>query len=340
MPRPNAPWFRKSRNRWYVTLHGKMVPLPVTDPKAEAAAWVAFQELLSRAKAGPPPARAEPLRELVAPYLEAIRHTVSPRTAAGYASYLRQLLSAFPNAAAADLDPAAVGRQASERAWSDSNRHNYLWAVQAFVRWCGRADFALDRPPKDSRGAEAVVSGAVHRAVLREATGDFHQLVRVLWETGARPMEAARLTAEQIDWTSGTATLRHHKTRKKGKGRPRVLYFTAEALAVLREQAERYKGTGPLFRGLQGKPLTLRALVGRMIRVQDRLGVRVTLYHYRHTFITRALERGIPDTHVAALVGHRDTSMIHGVYGHVSANGRLLREQAERASGGPDRAAG
>lgn len=335
MPRSPKPWFRAGRGRWFVQIDGKQTPLPVTDPKDEAAAWDAFRALAAKVlQAGQPPkpaARPGPVAESFAAYLDAIAHKVSPRTRAGYASYLRTFGARFGSVPAAEITPDSVERHATGFGWSDSNRHNYLWTVQAFLRWCGCPAFTLDRPPKESRGADAVIPEAAHRAVLREATGDFHQLCRLLWETGARPMEAAGLTAEAVDWASATATLKHHKTKKKG-GR-RVLYFNTEALKVLREQADKYKGTGPLFRTATGRAMTLRAAVGRMNRVQEKTGLRVTLYGYRHTFITRALERGVPDTHVAALVGHKDTTMIHENYSHVSANGRLLREQAEKAAG-------
>lgn len=331
MPRRPRPWFRTGKGRWYVQIDGKQVALPATDPADEAAAWEAFKRLVARADSGTAPeVKPGPIAALIPAYVEQLRPRVAPRTLTGYAGHLRRFGARFGSVPAAAVDPAAVAGHATEQGWSDSNRHNYLWAVQAFVRWCGRKDFALDRPPKDSRGAEAVISEAAHRAVLRETRGDLHQLCRLLWECGARPMEAASLTAEGIDWASGTATLRKHKTKKRGGAR--ILYFNQAALAVLEEQRARH-GSGPLFRGQGGGPFTLRALVGRMCRVQERAGVRATLYGYRHTWATRALERGIPDVQVAAMLGHKDTGMVHRHYSHCAANGRLLREAAERAAG-------
>lgn len=314
-----------------MTFQGKQTPLPVTDPADEMGAWAAFKALVTQAVAeAKPTGRPEPLAALVRDYLDAIRHRTTDHTRAGYESYLRTFAARFGGVQAGQLDPAAVENDAAGRNWSDSNRANYLWAVQAFVRWAGRKDFSLSRPAKESRGAEVVVSPELHARVLRETTGDFHQLIRFMWAVGCRPMEGARLTAEAVDWASGTVTLKAHKMRRKGKNR--ILYLSTEALLILREQADKYQA-GPLFRGMRGRQLSLQAVVTRFIRLSEKVGATVTSYHYRHTWATRALSAGIPDTHVAAMLGHSSTRMIHSVYSHVSANARLLREQAELLSG-------
>jgi integrase len=316
-----------------VNFNGKQTPLPITDPKDQAGAWDAFRALVTQAvtdatKAAA--ARPEPVAELVAAYLDAIAHRISPQTWKGYAAYLRHFVARFGNSAAGQIEPATVEKSAAAENWSASNRANYLWAVQAFLRWCGRRDLKLARPAKDSRGAEAIVSPDLHARVLRETTGDFHQYVRFLWCVGCRPMEAARLTVEGVDWATGTATLKQHKMKHKGK--KRILYLSTEALSILREQADRHK-EGPLFRGLGGRPFSLQAVVSRFCRLSEKLEVSVCAYNYRHTFGTRALAAGLPDTHVAALMGHTSTRMLHQHYSHITADARLLREAAERLAG-------
>lgn len=333
MARKPAPWYRTAAKRWYVTIRSKKVALPVTDPNDQAGAWDAFRALVKQTvaeQAATSDARLEPVAELVKPYLDSIAHKIAPRTRQGYESYLRTFLHHWGKSAAGAIDPGAVEKGALQMEWSDSNRHNYLWAVQAFLRWCGFRDFKLARPGKDSRGAEAVISPELHARILRETTGDFHQLIRFLWATGCRPMEGARLTAEVVDWATGTVTLKQHKTRHKGKRR--ILYLSSEAVTILREQAERHQA-GALFRGLGGRPFSLQAIVSRFLRLSDKLGVSVCSYSYRHTFGTRALAAGLPDTHVAALMGHTSTRMIHQHYSHINADARLLREAAERLAG-------
>jgi len=328
MPRKAAPWWRTAAGRWYVLHNGRQTPLPVVDRNDLAGAFEAFKRLVDAANATSTACRREPIAELVAPYLDSISHRVTVKTRLDYASHLRRLVARFGSVQAGQLDAATLEKSA-DPAWSDSHKSNYLWTVQAFLRWAGCTGLKLARPAKESRGADAVISPEVHARVLRETTGDFHQLCRFLWCVGCRPMEAAGLTVEGVDMATGTATLKRHKT--KHKGRQRILYLSSEALSIIQEQTQRHK-TGHLFRGQGGSPFTRQAIVTRFIRMRDKIGKPVTAYQYRHTFCHRALAAGAPDTHVAALMGHINTTMIHAHYAHVHANGRLLREVADSLS--------
>jgi integrase len=331
--RKPRPWYRTATGYWFVTIKGQQLRLPVSDPQDEAGAWAAFQQLVQAAVAtGAPPGqtyRQGPVSLLVPEYLDAISHRIREKTRKDYAGHLRRFLARFGDQCIGQLDPSTLEKDAATEGWSDSHRANYLWAVQAFVRWAGRKDFAMRRPAKESRGADAMIPPEVQARILRETTGDFHQLCRLLWCMGCRPMEGASLTVESIDWANATATLRRHKSKHKGKRR--VLYFHKEALSILQEQREKY-GAGPLFRGQRGEALTLRALVDRFKRLSVRVGCRVRSYDFRHSYITRSLVRGVPAAVVAALVG-TSTTMIDKYYSHVTAQGQELREVAERLAG-------
>lgn len=315
------PWFRKGRG-WFVQLNGKQVPLGVTDENAVAEAVEALKRLLG----GKPPASVATFSAVVESYLESVSHRIKPETLAGYRKCLVWAVARYGMLTV--LDPIAVEKAvAAVPHWSDSHRCNLLWLIQSAVRFGGRADFTLRRPAKESRGADVVISEATYQSLLRETTGDFHQVVRLLWSTGARPSELLGLSAAAIDFESGTATLRKHKTKHKGK--QRVLYFSPAALDVLREQCRKYPD-GPLFRGRYHEPLTGYKLLRRFLRLSEKLGVRICAYGFRHAACTRLLSAGVSDAQVAAMMGHASTSMIHKNYSHLSANGRLLRDVAAR----------
>jgi integrase len=53
-------------------------------------------------------------------------------------------------------------------------------------------------------------------------------------------------------------------------------------------------------------------------------------YGLRHSFATDALERGVPDAHVAELLGHSGTAMLHKHYSHLGAKAQALREALGR----------
>lgn len=330
------PWYRASRRGWFTTMDdGKQVPLGVTDPAAEGAAWAALQKLMAdvsevkAAVAGGPKVRAGTVPELVGQFLAEKAATVQASTVKGYRKYLDWLAAKFPGPAAGVDLAAVVAAAAAEPRWGDTHRANVLWTVGAFLRWCGRPDARPPLPPKESRGADAVVSEATYRRCLTESRGDFQQLIRFLWHTGCRPGEATGLTAEAVDWSAGTITLKKHKTKHKGK--KRVLYLGSDALAVLQEQRERHPA-GLLFRGQRGEQLSLQAMTMRFERLSEKVGVRVTSYMFRHTWATRALSEGIPDAQVAAMLGHTSTAMIHKHYSHLTSNAKLLKEVAERVS--------
>ena len=326
MPRKAKPWPRKSTGEWYVTINGKQTPLGVHGKDNELQAWAAFQKLLENAVERKPSVRTEPLAAIAPDYLASLESRALPKTIRDYAATLKSFLARFGNAASSEIDPQSLELHASKQGWSDSYRNNWLWTVQAFIRWTGRKDFTMRRPAKESRGADAVISEESQRLILRETRGDFHELCRFLYAVGCRPMEAARLTAEMIDWSSGTVTLKKHKTAHKG--RQRILYLSTDALMILKAQSDRYGGKGILFRGISGKPLTIQAIVSRMLRISVKIGRPVTSYGYRHGWATRALTAGLPDTHVAAMLGHTSTTMLHKHYSHLTANARLLREAA------------
>jgi integrase len=157
--------------------------------------------------------------------------------------------------------------------------------------------------------------------------------MRTLRETGARPGEVVGLAVEGVDWGNGCARIVKHKTARKGH--KRVLYFNSAALAVLESQRTRH-GSGPLFRTTRGRAYTVDEITRRMQILSKRVGFRAIAYGAgRHSFATRALCNGVPDTVLAALLGHADTSMVHSHYSHVAENSRVLRAAAEKAGGRP-----
>ena len=63
------------------------------------------------------------------------------------------------------------------------------------------------------------------------------------------------------------------------------------------------------------------------------LAPRYSLYAFRHSWATNALQRGVDPLTVAILMGHEDPSMLAKVYQHLSLNPKHLLEQARRAAG-------
>jgi integrase len=181
------------------------------------------------------------------------------------------------------------------------------------------------RPPKASRGAKAVLTAEQAGRLLAAASPAFRVLLRILWLTGARPGEVARLTAADVDVVNCVAVLAEHKTAEK-TGRTRVIHLPAEAVSVLGRLAEAYP-TGPLLRNSRGGAWTGWAVVKAMEAAREKAGLPDAIaYSMRHTLATDALVKGVPDAHVAELLGHAGTAMLHRHYAHLGAKARVLRQ--------------
>ena len=350
MPRKAAPWYRRARDEWYVTIRGRKTPLGV---KGEAngdlahAAWrqivQGLQQLHEAGGVTPPapmgtnpdPRALRSVRELVAEFLATRPPRVGSATRASYRWGLGAWLDGLGHRASAPLASllASEAEAAAERdTWSSSTRNSVLGSVMVFLKWAGHP-LHVHRPPKESRGAESVVSDEQFHQVLGAARGDFREYLRVLRETGARPGEVAGLTVEGVDWSNRVARLREHKTRRHGQ--VRTIYFTPAAMDVLDRQRARH-GTGHLFRNNRDRPFSAVAVCQRMQTIAERVGFRVFAYGLgRHSFCTKALANGVPEAIVAELLGHRGTSMLHRHYSHVGAMSDVLRSAAEKAAGTP-----
>lgn len=339
MPKSSRPWYRKSRGQWYSTVQGTQFPLGVFDPENREAAVAALQTLL--AGLSPPPTK--PSGEgVVGPDLticaavDAFTATdrfgrLAEATRRGYRYYLGVFVRAFGTRQVRTLTAAELETDAARPTWGDDTRRNYLCAAELALKaagWAGK----VEKPARGSAGSGVVIPEAVYHMAVGAATGDLRPLLILLWNTGCRPSEATGLTAEVVDWDGWTARLTKHKTRRK-TGKIRLIVFNATAMAVLREQREKYGGTGLLFRSKTGTRFGCKALTKRVWAIGKKIGKPITAYGCRHTYATDALAGGCPDTHVAALLGHAGTAMLHKHYSHVGENARVLKDAAARVRG-------
>lgn len=330
MARRPRPWYRLNRG-WFVTIRGKQHSLNVSDPNDEAAAFAAFQQLLRTIKGGAGTGADPTAREAVAAFLFSATGRLEASTVKGYAAYLSRFAARFGTVRVSQLTKELVEDDARGRpTWSDDTRRNYLQAVEVCLKSAGRP-LRFDKPPRGSAGAAAVIPESTYLMALGAARGDLRALLTVLWNTGCRPSELRPLTVEAVDWESGTATLKKHKTRRAGKAH-RLIVFPPPALEVLTAQRDRHR-TGLLFRQRTGRPYTCVGLTKAVWRLGKRIGRPITAYGMRHTFATDGLAKGLPDTHVAALLGHGSTRMIHQHYSHLGENAKLLKDAANKIRG-------
>jgi integrase len=174
-----------------------------------------------------------------------------------------------------------------------------------------------------SRGAKVLLAPEEYDRLLEAATPQFRLVLQVLYGTGARPGEAASITAENFEAEAAVVRLTEHKTAHRGKSR--TLYLTAELVELLRRQREKYR-SGVLLRNGTGKPWTGWAIVKAMEATRERAGVKQAIsYGMRHQFATDALSAGVEAAKVAELMGHCNTLTLMKNYAHLEARQATLR---------------
>lgn len=335
MARTPRPWFRNNRG-WFVSIDNRQHSLGVSDPLDEAAALAAMKVLLGKLKGKP--ADKTTTEEAVERYLGDSRGRVKPSTQAYYVRHLSEFIKGFSSRPVATVTPKEVEEFTRNKAsWSSATKRHFLATVESLMRSAG-ATVATEHgepgrwrttKPKKTRSA-VVVSDESYWQIRGATRGDFRSYLDTLWHTGARPGEIARLTVEQVNWPQALARIDEHKTDKDG--RPRIIHFNEPAMAVLLKQREKYK-TGRLFRNEAGGDLHPYQAGRHLWRIVQRLGVKASLYGYRHAFATRALAAGLPDAHVAELLGHCSTAMVHASYSHLGQMHGALKDSLKKMAG-------
>ncbi|HTU91845.1 MAG TPA: tyrosine-type recombinase/integrase [Gemmataceae bacterium] len=252
-----------------------------------------------------------------------------------YRYFLLPFADAHGEVSASALMPTLAEAYSRKPSWKPQTRHGFLSTLVTAFRWAERAGMVersplrgVRKPPKQSRGMEALVTPEEYTRLEDAATPAFRLFLKVLHASGGRPSEVAAITAENFDAGAGLVRLTEHKTAYKGK--VRVIYLSPEAVALLVRQRERYR-SGALLRNNNNEAWTENAIGLAMRWTRERAGVpHAIAYGLRHSFATDALANGVPDAQVAELLGHAGTAMLHKHYSHLGARAQVLREALGR----------
>jgi integrase len=329
------PWFRSVKNGWYAWVDGKQVSLGVKGEENKKVAQDAFYRLMADGGKKEQPKADVAVEAIVDGFLAAKKGSIKNNTYGFYSYSLEKVSTAFGKKSAGQLKPAEVLRWLNGLEVSQSTRADVARVLITALKWAEAEELisrnplkAMKRPFGESRGTKAVISEQTHKKLLKAANPALRLLLTLLHETGCRPAELSRLTADDCDFKNGVAVLSQHKTADK-TGKPRLIILTPKAIGILREQAK-VNPTGPLLKNSTGKPWTKDSIGGALNRTSKMAGVKVIAYGYRHTFATDALANGVPDATVAALLGHSSTAMLHKHYSHLTARADVLRKAASQ----------
>lgn len=358
MARKPSIWFREQTGWYMTTYRGEQVKLSQDKKEAERA----FHTLLSQEE---PPEETGGLRpsfrKLADLFLQEAERTKAAETVKVQTVYLQSFCDFVGRRKASDIkvhhvsewlnahnQPGKVrgprkrkgkpdgGEPTRFQAWGESTRTTARSILRACLNWAVMQGYLAANPlAKLKRGdyarRERILTADERQRVREWLPEGVREFVYALEQTGARPFsELATLTAEMIDWQTGTVTVAKHKNAKKGK--KRVIYLTDGLQAVLRELAQKHP-TGPLFRTRSGRPWDKGGVSKWMRKAEAALGIpRLNPYAWRHTLITESLAKGMSADIVAELVGNSPAT-IHKYYSHLDQKGDALRAAARQAAG-------
>jgi integrase/recombinase XerC len=233
-------------------------------------------------------------------------------------SQLAQLNRMHVRAMAAALHRRGLGGRSIAR---------WLTAVRSYCKWLQQHKQLTDNPaagvraPKSPRKLPATL-GVDDVNLLMDLPSDEPLAVRdkamleLFYSSGLRLAELSALQWTALDFQNGLVTV-------TGKGnRQRILPVGRMALQALQQwqslQRSRVSDCAVMFTGLNGRPLSHRAIQYRLRYWSRRLGLDSTLHPHklRHSFASHLLESSGALRSVQELLGHANISTTQ-IYTHL-----------------------
>lgn len=165
----------------------------------------------------------------------------------------------------------------------------------------------IDRVSK-TKGLNRTEFGDVVRYLNEKGSLQDRALVLTLGYTGLRVSECLGIQVDDLGIYAGQRTV--FIRRRKG-GKSQTLTLAPEVGWIL-EQLVAGRTSGPVFTTRTGAPMDRKSAARVVARVVKRAGIskRITPHSLRHTFVTLALDAGVPERDIAIATGHADTRMI------------------------------
>jgi integrase/recombinase XerD len=224
-------------------------------------------------------------------------------------------------------------RKANGQPMATGSQVNVLRAIKGFFKWLTRekriaddpaADIVIPRVPRIL--PRTILSVAEVETLLSEAdAADMYRLrdralLELLYSTGIRRTEAARLVGNDVDFSRAVLFVREGKGR-----RDRVVPLGARALAwvdrYLRESRPKLAlpQTATLFVTDYGEAARPEFVAARVSRYKTFAGINKpgSTHILRHACATHMLEGGADIRFIQALLGHASLETTQ-IYAHVS----------------------
>jgi integrase len=247
----------------------------------------------------------------------------SQHTIGNYQYQLSGLFQIEPDHEAWDL---ALVKEWIGAGASDQTRRMRARAVKAFLRWGDEEEvfeaswWKRIKLPAVAEAAQATATEHDYRHALAQALSPRDRaLVAVLWSSGMRRAEVARMTVEDLDLDGGCVLVPITKSKKF-----RTAPLSPEAVKAIRVyQRKGGPATGPLWLGTKGplQPDGIRHIL-------ERLGAPSS-HSFRRGWAVSSLENGVSQTSVQTAAGWSGPAMV-ARYTKAMANSLAVTEFRRR----------
>ena len=184
---------------------------------------------------------------------------------------------------------------------------NQLQGVLNFAASLGLREPVKLKKPREGKHKTDTLSQEEIDTIFPDLHPDIRRLCNFLLHTGARPIEAMRLTYDNVDFSNNTVVLGSYKGAD-GELRERRVPLNDKALLTI-PRSDPPPAAYPFM--IDGRPFETNKQIGYHWRkVTDRLEIRKSPYTLRHTFATRLARNGVPPKVIADLLGHSDLKMV------------------------------
>lgn len=323
--RKPRPWLHKQSGNWKVQIAGKQINLGPD----EAEAWNQYNKLMS-ASAGPEqnPTCYDTFNRYLA-FCEAKRSeatfSLAQRHLKRAAGFLGKRLKV------SELTPEMIYQWLDQDYSSSSStyQNDAVSHVIAAINHC-RISNPLHRMEKPSRQQREFFLYPEQWKFLIEAISDdlFRDYVIFGLHTGARPQEIGAMSTRHYEREDSRIHFPKHEA--KGKKRPRLIYLDDVAKEIVERNLQ---PRGPILRNRNGKPWNKDNVNCRFRRLKVKLKMPdIVAYTLRHSFAVWKLTEGVEVAIVAALMGHVDSRMVEGRYGHIPSNKKLMLAATKTSS--------
>ncbi len=357
MARKASPWFWDERQLWMVTINGTRHtlgehPIGAPKPKKLKSGWNApkvisdeFHRLMGVA---PKKVSGDSVAAVLDDFLTWTEENRARPTYLRYLDFIQSFCKGYGKLRIGGLTSAHVTTWLNgQKGWNSTTKRSAITALQRGFNWAVK-NRGLDRnpirgmeKPEAKRRTNVVtpdefekILKLVEDRTVKTRSGEtkvihnaFHDLLVVSFDSGARPREVKGLEARHIQLDKQRAVIPGEEA--KG-GIPRAIYFPTERSIEIIRRLVSERPSGLLFLNNRGRAWTGYAIKCSFARIEKKIGRRIQHYAMRHSFVTRKLLAGVDSHVVAALAGHKDSSMIDRVYSHVAEDHAFMLDAAKK----------